>query len=504
MNVIHILCDTLRRDHCGPYNKGRPLNQCGSPQQPEWVVPTPNIDRIAEHGVVFNQAYCGSTPCIPARRDIYTGRHDFLERGWAPLEEEDLDLPRQISGPPTGALETKVKQGYPISYLISDHFHLWEQGAGNYHMGYSGFDLIRGHESDAWSTDPVDFACPPADRVRKIERHFRNIHGRRKSDEDWFCAQVFNRAADWLAANHPYRTEGNGFYLHIDCFDPHEPWDAPEDFVKMFDPRGYDVPSWRSSAPYAPWRDTMDENELMHFQARYAAHVVLLDKWLGVLIDKIEELELWNDTVIIFTSDHGTFNGDHGRMGKLQTHEFDSLGHIPLIVCHPDGPKNTSREQLVQLVDLYPTILSALNREIPEHIHGHNLFPVMMKDEKIRDFAISGQFGQGVSITDGETVLHQPPADGNAPLYWYSYYHSRFFEDYRLGGYHNGRREVISYPAWERELWLSDKTKDPSELVNLADTETGKLLEMQRALKETLVRLDAPSEQLDRLGIRYV
>ena len=180
MNVILILCDTLRRDHCGPYNLGRPLNACGSPEQPGWIVATPNMDRLARRGVVFDQAFCGSTPCIPARRDIYTGCYDFLKRGWAPLEEGDKDLPRMISGSPTGSLEEKIKQGFPVSYLISDHFHLWEQGAGNYHMGYTGFDIIRGHESDPWHTDPVDFFCPDADRIRKLERHFRNIHFIRK------------------------------------------------------------------------------------------------------------------------------------------------------------------------------------------------------------------------------------------------------------------------------------------------------------------------------------
>ena len=82
MNVIVILCDTLRRDHCGPYNHGRRLNECWSREAPDWVVPTPNMDRLATRGVVFDNCFCGSTPCMPARRDIYTGRHEFLERGW--------------------------------------------------------------------------------------------------------------------------------------------------------------------------------------------------------------------------------------------------------------------------------------------------------------------------------------------------------------------------------------------------------------------------------------
>ena len=86
MNVITILCDTLRRDHVGAYSGGRPLDQCWSAEAPAWSVPTPNMDRLIERGTVFDNAYIGSTPCMPARRDIYTGRLEFLERDWGPLE----------------------------------------------------------------------------------------------------------------------------------------------------------------------------------------------------------------------------------------------------------------------------------------------------------------------------------------------------------------------------------------------------------------------------------
>ncbi|MFC6725548.1 hypothetical protein ACFQE1_14460, partial [Halobium palmae] len=65
MNVITILCDTLRRDHCGPYHRGRPLSEVQSSQQPDWIVPTPNMDRLAKRGTTFENAWCGSTPCAP-------------------------------------------------------------------------------------------------------------------------------------------------------------------------------------------------------------------------------------------------------------------------------------------------------------------------------------------------------------------------------------------------------------------------------------------------------
>jgi len=504
MNVIVILCDTLRRDHCGPYHQGRPLNRCWSDEAPDWVVPTPNMDRLAARGTVFDQCYCGSTPCMPARRDIYTGRYEFLERGWGPLAEEDRDLPRQVSGPPNRSVQWAVAQGYKVSYLITDHFHLWEQGSGNYHMGYTGFDFVRGCEADAFYTAPEgDFPIPEGDRYSKNERHWRNVHHIRQSEGDFFCAQVFQKAAAWLEQNRSYRD----FYLHLDIFDPHEPWDPPEDLLKLFDPRGYDVPGMTAAAPYAKWREALTESQFHAFRARYAAKVIFLDRWLGHLFDRLDRLDLWKDTLVILTTDHATFNGDHGRIGKLQTHEFDAVGHIPFIVAHPTLAHGEHRAQLVQLVDLYPTVLAATGRPLPElpegqRLHGVDLLPVLADaNAPTRDYAIYGQFGKSVSFADGEWVLHQSPVADNQPLYWYDYALSKFLH-YDLGPYINGRRRVLACESWPEPTWLSYKPDDMNELHNLAEREPRRLHEMQRALKDMLVRLGAPSEQLDRLGLR--
>ena len=498
MNVITILCDTLRRDHCGPYHQGRALNACWSGEAPDWVVPTPNMDRLAERGVVFDNCWCGSTPCMPARRDIYTGRYEFLRRGWGPLEDDDLDLPRQVSGPPNQSVQWTVENGYKVSYLITDHFHLWEQGSGNYHMGYSGFDFVRGCEADAWYTAPVEFDCPPKDRLRKNERHWRNVHFCRKSESDYFCAQVCERASRWLERNHTHQD----FYLHLDIFDPHEPWDPPEHLLKLFDPRGYDVDCPMTVAPYAKWREALTEDQFHNFRARYAAKIVFLDQQLGKLFDAMERLDLWRNTLVVLTTDHATYNGDHGRMGKLQTHEHDAVGHIPLVVAHPDCDHGGRRAQLAQLVDLYPTVLSATGRPVPDDIHGRDLLPVIADpNAPLRDAAVCGQFGRSVTFTDGEWILHQSPLPGNQPLYWYGHHLPKFLKC-NVGDYLDGRRKVYDEPSWaDSPTWLSNKRDDPNELVNLASQNTAKLRDMQRRLKQTLNELGAPPEQIARLGL---
>lgn len=504
MNVILILCDTLRRDHVSAYTGGAPLNQCWSAEAPEWSVLTPNMDRLARRGSVFTNCWCGSTPCMPARRDIYTGRYEFLERGWGPLEEDDHDLPRQVSGRPNMPIAWTLENGYRISYLATDHFHLWEQGSGNYHMGFTGFEFVRGCEADALYTHPGPFPCPDVDRTTKDERHWRNVHMIRKSEDDYCSAQVIDKACSWLDLNRSHRD----FFLHLDVFDPHEPFDPPERVLKQFDPRGYDVPGVGARAWYAPWRTRHTEEQFRNLRARYAAKVAFLDERLGRLVDTMDRLSLWDDTIVVLTTDHGTFNGDHGRGGKLQTHEHDAVGHIPFIVAHPGGT-GEHRSQLVQLVDIYPTVLAAVGRPLPDmpegrSLHGVNLLPTLTDPAaRTRDVAIAGQFGQSVTITDGEWILHQSPVPGNQPLYWYGYSLARFMPA-TLGPYIDGRRHCTDDYWWRTPTWLSDKRRDINELVNVADSEPAKLAEMQLSLARTLRSLRAPPEQLDRLGLAHL
>jgi arylsulfatase A-like enzyme len=157
-------------------------------------------------------------------------------------------------------------------------------------------------------------------------------------------------------------------------------------------------------------------------------------------------------------------------------------------------------------VDIYPTVLAAIGRPLPQTplgrpLHGVNLLPTIENPAaRTRDFAVCGQFGHSVSITDGEWILHQAPVAGNQPLFWHGYSLAKFLP-YPLGAFDAGRRPVIDYMPWPTPTWLSDKRSDPNELVNLAEREPARLREMQSALRETLIRLQAPPEQIERLGL---
>ena len=456
-------------------------------------MPTPNLDRLAARGTVFERAYAGSTPCMPARRDVYTGRYEFPERGWGPLEEGDLDLPSLLSPPHTTPI-TSYGPDDVVSYFISDHKNMWCAGSGNYHFGFSGFEFIRGQQEDPWATTSDPFYCPPPDLPSKLERYWRNKHRFGDREQDMPVARTFSTAAEWLRRNAGHR----GFYLQIDEFDPHEPWDPPEEILRQFDPRGYHTGDWSSHPPYARWGDHMDEDELLGFQARYAGKVVLADRWLGKVLDAMDELDLWRNTMVIVHTDHGTFNGDHGRIGKLQTHEFAAKNMIPFIVYHPQHGHGERRDQLVQNVDIYATVLAAFGRELPEGRHGVNLLPVLADPAApTRDWAhrrpvltLGHHHRRALDAAPGAG----PPSSrctGTATTSSASTAASRF-----SGAYADGRRLVQRDPVPEdyRGSWLSDLEADPCERTNVADRYPDRVAAMREALRETFDRIGAPAE----------
>ncbi len=318
-------------------------------------------------------------------------------------------------------------------------------------------------------------------------------------------ARIFDRASEWLDRNHQHRD----FYLHIDSYDPHEPWDPPEELVKLFDPKGYEVPSWSSHPPHSLWRGLMSEEQFNSHRARYAAKVVLMDKRMGRLLDTMDRLHLWDNSLLIFMTDHGTYNGDHGRIGKGQSHEVAGKCHTPFILYHPHFGRGERRNQIIQNVDVYATVLDAFGKPLPQARHGASLLPDVRDAAErqsggSRDYAVADQFGSSITITDGAWTLHQPP-DPDAPLYRYSFHLSRFYEGMELGPFVDGRRHVLNVaPARDVEAlttWLTYRPDDPAELNNLADQYPKKVHELRAALRDKLTKLQAPSELLTRFRL---
>ena len=478
MNTILIVLDTWRRDHAACYGN-------------DWIR-TENIRRFAEQAAVFENAYFGSYPTLPCRRDIATGCLEFPWRGWGGLERDDRTL--------AGVLGNAGK----LSYFITDIYHHWGRDAGTYWKDFSGFDLVRGQEKDGYFTDgDIQFehralGYPPHNRAH--EPHFRNVQVMRRDEQDWFSPQIFRRAGRWLQHNHMH----DDFFLMIDSFDPHEPWDPPRYYTDMYGDPDFDGREF-PVAPYGPVKDHLTPEELRHVQALYAGEITMIDRWFGHFMEQVERLGLLEDTMIILTTDHGTHNGDHGRTGKNWV-LWEEISHIPLIVYHPEYGHGARPTQLVQPMDYFPTICEAAGMSPPDDLHGRSLLPFLQNPgrDDPRDAILFGEFRNSAYLTDGEYTLQQGVAPENPPLYSYSTIVSKWNSG-DWGPFDGVRRRVG--PGNARTAGEKNRTRlyhlptDPAQENNLADEKPEQLERLRRLMVRKFREIDAPPELLRRFGL---
>jgi arylsulfatase A-like enzyme len=493
MNTILIVIDTLRRDHLGCYGAKH--------------VKTPCLDEFAQRSVVFDNAYLASSPCMPARREIMTGRYEFPFRGWGPLEHDDCDLPLALS-----------KTNHP-SMLVTDHYHLFEHGSGNYHFHFNGWEFLRGQENDHWITNPsIPPRFPAPERTKchfawaqymRNTAQWRNAQGQWKDESFTFCAQTFSKAAEWLEQNAGFAEKD--FLLVIDNFDPHEPFDPPAPYDTMY--LDGPPPAERVRWPIYGKADRYTPAELADIRALYAGKVTLVDKWFGVFMKRLEKLGRLNDTMVIVTTDHGHMFGEHGMIGKPGTGHGDStlyqcMSHIPLLVYHPDfrSQAGSRRSALIQPVDYYPTVLEAAKQKSESgKLHGSSLLPLMNSSSaRIREHACFGKFGEAVHITDGEWTLVKWPAksDTNSPLHWYSASPPDFIKPRGVGAF---ERDQMRFPIDHLRGPMSDALfhlpSDPEQNKNLIQERTAEVDRLCNGMRAFFQRIDAPREQLERLGL---
>jgi len=359
MNIVQIVSDTFRRDHLGCYGNN-------------WIH-TENLDALARESVVFDRAYIASFPTIPYRTDLFTGKYTFIRSGWEPLPRDEAVL-----------AELLRQSGY-TTMLIVDTYHMIRDGH-HFDRGFDGWWWIRGQEHDRYMTNPTG---DPIERQRAHGTQYLKNVSPRRSEEDYFVAQTMNAAARWLELNYDKHEK---FFLHIDTFDPHEPWDPPEWYVDMYDPewKGGDVmggayiKDYRSTfTSFQRLASNLTSEELKHLRALYAGEVTLVDRWVGMLLEKMEDMGLFENTAVIFTTDHGSYHGEHGYLGK-RDHLYEEVAHIPLMIRMPDseGVKPRRCEALVQPPDIMPTFLDLAGAKTPEAVEGTSLLALIRSERK--------------------------------------------------------------------------------------------------------------------------
>jgi arylsulfatase A-like enzyme len=362
LNLIVIVSDTFRRDNLTCYG-------------PKWRedLATPNLDRFAEKATIFTNAFAEGLPTLVLRRSLYTGRrvvptYYFPQfegvqlAGWHPLYHEDVTLS-----------ETLAESGY-ISSLISTIFHQFNADR-NFHRGFDSFQWIRGFEADAYGNSPhglldvselvdADYlaASPGMHLYLSQYKANRNLWQQRGESVGEIASQA---AISWLNENFTQKP----FYLQVELFDPHEPWDPPRRFLDKYiknttEPRHVQPPY--ETIPLT--REIQDR-----LRANYAGSVNCADFWIGNLLDVIEELGLFQNSVVVFLSDHGTMLGERQQFAKGPDKLRGQVTHVPLLIRAPGNPYAGKKvEGIVQIPDVVPTLLHLLGLQPVPRVTGRN------------------------------------------------------------------------------------------------------------------------------------
>jgi arylsulfatase A-like enzyme len=503
-NVVVLLLDSLNRHEMGAYG-GKNFD-------------TPNLDRLAARSVRFTNHHTGSLPCIPARHDILVGAWDFLWRPWGSIElwEEPITASLRREG--------------VITQLITDHPHLFETGGENYHTDFTAWDYERGHESDAWKSrpDPSWLGTPTYGRGHT---HYDNSRGYFRGEEDFPGPRTMQATAKWLAEDAPvHRAKGERFFLFVDEFDPHEPFDTPEEWATRYDD-SWEGPhlTWPPYAIDAYKQGILTERDARQIRAQYGGKLSMIDHWLGRVLDALDTTNAWEDTAVILCTDHGHYLGDtdvHGRdvWGKPGLPVYKPLGHIPMLVSWP-GVVPTTNDALTTSTDIHATIAEVFGAPVKHTAHGKSLVPVLANEQtQVRDWLLTGVWGREVQIVTNEWRYTRGPNGANTPHSMWSNRWSTMpiasMPDYKMPmpddravlDYMPGStipvirqpfREGDLLPFWsyakQYETIMFDRAEDPDETVNRIGDSIAK--EAEELLRVALTEVDAPSEQFERLAL---
>jgi len=395
MNLVLVILDTLRQDHLGAY---------GNP----WIH-TPHFDEFAGEAVRFTQAYPESLPTLPFRRAVHTGQRVYPFRGhkdykgdfrgapgWGPINEEQ-DTLSEILG----------WNGYRTAF-ITDVYHQFKPSK-NFHRGFDEWVWIRGQETDKYLSGPrVPKEVVAAHMNEKqandrrlgqfLEAYLRN-NSYRMTEKDYYPARVFLEASRWIWDNR----DAEKFFLVVDSFDPHEPWDPPEHYRKMYDPD--DDCRNVIQSPYTEWRTRLTEREHTRIQANYAGEVTMVDRWFGHFWETLRTSGRLEDTLVAVVCDHGHNLGhDPGDKGLVSKQGHPMTKAVCQLVCmirHPKGEgAGEACDKLIYNTDLTATMLALAGIEPKQPLDGINIWPAALDPKKKAREYVTVAWGPLVTVID--------------------------------------------------------------------------------------------------------
>ncbi|MCY4466908.1 MAG: sulfatase [Chloroflexi bacterium] len=447
MNIICVVTDTLRADYLPTYGNSQVI--------------APQLSAFAEAAIVFEDCHAASFPTVPARADIATGRFTFTYLTWGPLPQDEITLANLLT-----------KAGYK-TMGIGDTPFLIRNGYG-YDRGFDDFLWIRGQREASGRPDVTStWSC----------------------EDDRFAPQTFKAAIDWLERNHRDK-----FFLYIDAWDPHEPWDPPAHYVLPY------LPDYQGEQVYPAYWDWQDAGytprDMEVAKATYMGEISMVDRWFGLLLERLHSLGIYDDTAILFVSDHGFYFGEFGIFGKRRFRWPDNsipvmeamarfkqgaisywcpthneLSHVPLFMRIP-GWEHRRVDGLVSIPDMMPTMLELAGVEIPARVQARSLLPLARGEvERLHDIVVTSQ-----SLADvaGNTTLIVDDSE-------------RVVVEVSPSTIRDGQWDFLYSLAGEK-VELYDAVNDPGHKQDLAAQKPDVCAMMHAKFTRWMAQMDSPEE----------
>lgn len=386
MKAIVVMFDSLNRKYLPAYGG-------------DWTG-LANFRRLEQKTVTFDTCYGGSMPCMPARREMHTGRYNFLHRSWGPIEPFDDSVPEML------------KQNGVHTHLATDHNHYWEDGGATYHNRFSTFEFFRGQEGDPWKGEVANPDIPESLSWRDGKLWRQDWINRRYLDsvEKHPQTLTFDAGIEFIETNH----RADRWMVQIETFDPHEPFFSYDEHKARF-PHDFNGPHF----DWPDYRPVVESPEAVeHARLEYAALLSMCDDSLGRVLDIMDARDLWADTMLIVCTDHGFLLGERNWWGKNVQPWYEENIHTPLFIWDPRAARSGERRQsLVQTIDLGPTLLEFFGVDRTSDMQGQPLRDTVAEDKPVRDAGLFGSYGGHVSVTDGRYVYMRSCLDpANQPL----------------------------------------------------------------------------------------
>jgi arylsulfatase len=493
-NILILYCDQLRWDALGAN---------GNPD-----VRTPHLDRLAAQGLTFRRHFVQNPVCMPSRLSFLTGRYPSALRVThmgVPVPPDTLTLPRMLK--PYGYASANVGKLHFLPHANRDHRAV--------HPDY-GFDVLEisdepGCYEDAYRAwvrrvapehlDAISCGLPPMaqawyralgvrDTVTHPEERFpKEAIPFRAPSHLTHTAFVAERAMDFIRARSGAMGASGGIgqsgqpWLCIAGFySPHSPWIAPQEFLDLYDSAAFTLPAFpaevearRAGAGYA-------DEHLREARRGYYAMVSEVDHHCGRILALLEELGQAEDTVVVLTADHGDWLGEHLRHGKGYP-ASDAVSRVPLLVRWPAGIRQPGRAvaELVEAVDVLPTLLECAGAPVPPEVQGRSLWPAL-----VGPVGPVGPVGQGEGPGPGRGEEDEGGWQGRE---------SALTEHHGWKALRTERyRYVCDVRSGRMEEHLWDLEADPGEYVDVAGdpAQQAALAEHRRLLVERMLTQEQP------------